>query len=78
MVLTQGQRAVKVTSLFLCAGAFIFTVLFADFGDREGKEHCYTPIRKWYQAKKLEFFTLSEDERKEVEYKIAAKARRDA
>eukprot|EP00842_Homolaphlyctis_polyrhiza_P004891 jgi/Hompol1/5402/HPOL_004388-RA len=43
------------------AGFFIYSALFTDFGDRE---HCLSPLRRYYEAKRQEYLQLSEQDLK--------------
>ncbi|KAJ3213205.1 hypothetical protein HK099_007521 [Clydaea vesicula] len=57
---TPTYRKVKVGGYFLMAFSVVYTVLFADWGDRE---HCYSGVRRYYYKKRREFFSLSENDK---------------
>ncbi|CAG8583521.1 13192_t:CDS:2 [Ambispora leptoticha] len=48
---------------FMALTGSLYTVLFADFGERE---HCYTPLRNWVAQKTNKFWTLSDKEKQEL------------
>ncbi|KAI8893859.1 hypothetical protein BC833DRAFT_606994, partial [Globomyces pollinis-pini] len=45
--------------LFYCLAVTAYMILFADFGT---ENHMYAPIRRFYQSKKDQYFTLSAEE----------------
>ena len=60
LVLTSGQRKIKLGSHFLVAGVVVYSVLFANWGE---KEHCFSGIRRHYHKQLDSFFTITaEDE----------------
>ncbi|ORX59015.1 hypothetical protein DM01DRAFT_1333605 [Hesseltinella vesiculosa] len=56
-------RQIQVASWILSAGLSGYVVLFADFGPRE---HCFSPIRRWFQEKRRTFWTLSSEEQQDL------------
>ncbi|KAG9301878.1 hypothetical protein G9A89_004557 [Geosiphon pyriformis] len=41
----------------------VYSILYIDFGP---EEHCFSGIRRWVDQKKREFWTLSDEEKKEL------------
>ncbi|GAA5795619.1 hypothetical protein EDC94DRAFT_257481 [Helicostylum pulchrum] len=56
-------RKIQVLSWAISLSLSAYVVLFADFGT---EDNCYTPIRQWFQKKKQGFWTLSEQEKKDL------------
>ncbi|KAI9275584.1 hypothetical protein BDA99DRAFT_495893 [Phascolomyces articulosus] len=40
-----------------------YVVLFADFGP---EEHCFSPLRRWFNARKSKFWTLTPQEQQDL------------
>ncbi|KAL1935701.1 hypothetical protein VTP01DRAFT_4841 [Rhizomucor pusillus] len=40
-----------------------YVVFFADFGPQE---HCFSPLRRWFEAKRQQFWTLSPQEQQDL------------
>ncbi|ORY96735.1 hypothetical protein BCR43DRAFT_563974 [Syncephalastrum racemosum] len=40
-----------------------YVVLFADFGQ---EEHCFSPLRRWFESKRQQFWTLTPQEQAEL------------
>ncbi|KAI9499518.1 hypothetical protein BDB00DRAFT_866391 [Zychaea mexicana] len=40
-----------------------YVVLFADFGP---EDHCFSPLRRWFNAKRSQFWTLSDKEKEDL------------
>ncbi|KAG0750621.1 hypothetical protein G6F57_000103 [Rhizopus arrhizus] len=56
-------RQIQVLTWVLSVSLTSYVVLFADFGQ---EKHCFTPIRNWFQEKKNKFWTLSEEEKRDL------------
>ncbi|KND02668.1 uncharacterized protein SPPG_01753 [Spizellomyces punctatus DAOM BR117] len=63
---TQGVRTIKVAGKLGMVGAVFYMVLMADWGEGE---HCFSGVRRFYDEKKREFFTLSEEDERELRSK---------
>ncbi|OBZ83808.1 hypothetical protein A0J61_08145 [Choanephora cucurbitarum] len=60
---TPRARKIQILSWALSIGLSGYIVLFADFGS---ERNCYTPIREWFKQKKNSFWSLSEQEKKDL------------
>ncbi|CAO3695865.1 unnamed protein product [Rhizopus stolonifer] len=56
-------RQIQVFSWALSLSLTGYIVLFADFGK---EKHCFSPIRNWFQEKKSHFWSLSEQEKRDL------------
>ncbi|CEG71450.1 hypothetical protein RMATCC62417_07180 [Rhizopus microsporus] len=63
MAPTPRARQIQVLSWVLSVSLTGYIVLFADFGP---EKHCFTPVRNWFKEKKRNFWSLSEEEKREL------------
>ncbi|SCV74625.1 BQ2448_7654 [Microbotryum intermedium] len=57
---TPLSRGLQLGAFALATGITFYAVLIYDFGQ---KEHCFMPIRRWFDAQTSGLFTLSDRER---------------
>ncbi|KAK4054064.1 hypothetical protein OIO90_003709 [Microbotryomycetes sp. JL221] len=57
---TKMSRGLQIGSFALATALTGYAVLFYDFGQRE---HCFMPVRRWFDKHTQGFFTLSERDR---------------
>ncbi|KAM0789876.1 hypothetical protein ACM66B_006722 [Microbotryomycetes sp. NB124-2] len=57
---TRLSRGLQVGSFALATALTGYAVLFYDFGQRE---HCFMPVRRWFDEHTRGFFTLTERDR---------------
>ncbi|TBU28615.1 hypothetical protein BD311DRAFT_722161 [Dichomitus squalens] len=53
----------RIANFLIVPTAILYAVFFADFGDHE---HVFSPPRRWLEAQKAAFFSLSPEEQKLV------------
>ncbi|KAI5476963.1 pyridoxamine-phosphate oxidase [Pseudohyphozyma bogoriensis] len=58
---SRASKALQIGAFSLCTGIAFYSVLIYDFGPQE---HCFMPIRRWFDSHTAGFFTLSEQDRK--------------
>ncbi|KAF9193835.1 hypothetical protein BGZ51_002158 [Haplosporangium sp. Z 767] len=63
LIIRPGLRKLHIATIILAAGIGGYFALYADFGD---KENCFTPLRKYYHRKVDNFWSLSEEEKKQL------------
>ncbi|OBZ71451.1 hypothetical protein A0H81_08384 [Grifola frondosa] len=54
-------RAIRIANFVAIPSAILYSVFFADFGDHE---HVFSPARRWMDAQRAAFFSLSPAERR--------------
>ncbi|KAI9596850.1 hypothetical protein BDF19DRAFT_421354 [Syncephalis fuscata] len=57
------SRAVHMASLAMCAGYGVYALFYQDFGT---EEHCFSALRRWADEKRIAFWSLSEEEEKQL------------
>ncbi|KAF9107983.1 hypothetical protein BGX29_003836 [Mortierella sp. GBA35] len=63
LIIRPGLRKLHLATIVLAIGTAGYFTLFADFGD---KETCFSPFRRYYRRKVDEFWSLSEEEKKQL------------
>ncbi|KAG0266872.1 hypothetical protein BG011_000487 [Mortierella polycephala] len=63
LIIRPGLRKLHIATVVLVLGIGGYFTLFADFGE---KETCFTPLRKYYRRKVDNFWSLSEEEKKQL------------
>ncbi|KAM0754095.1 hypothetical protein T439DRAFT_378183 [Meredithblackwellia eburnea MCA 4105] len=58
---SRASRALQLASFTLATGVAFYSVLLYDFGPQE---HCFMPIRRWFDSNTAGLFTLSENDRR--------------
>ncbi|KAI0632135.1 hypothetical protein C8Q77DRAFT_1210456 [Trametes polyzona] len=60
-VRTWVGKASRISNFLIIPTVLLYAVFFADFGDHE---HVFQPPRRWLEAQKASFFSLSPEEQK--------------
>ncbi|KAF9128063.1 hypothetical protein BGW39_005372 [Mortierella sp. 14UC] len=63
LIIRPGLRKLHLATVVLAIGTAGYFTLFADFGD---KETCFSPLRRLYRRKVDDFWSLSEEEKKQL------------
>ncbi|GJJ70921.1 hypothetical protein EMPS_03271 [Entomortierella parvispora] len=63
LVIKPRFRQLHVATIVLAVGLGGYFALYADFGE---KETCFSPFRRFYKRKVDEFWSLSEEEKKQL------------
>ncbi|KAG0348458.1 hypothetical protein BG004_005187 [Podila humilis] len=63
LIIRPGLRTLHLATIVLAVGLGGYFALYADFGQ---KENCFTPIRKYYHRKLDDFWSLSDEEKKQM------------
>ncbi|KAG0235286.1 hypothetical protein BGW42_005453 [Actinomortierella wolfii] len=64
LLIRPGLRKLHIASLVAAVGMAGYFALYADFGD---KETCFSPLRRYYRRKVDEFWSLSEEEKRQLQ-----------
>jgi len=57
------SRYFQLGTLLVTAATAGYVVLYVDFGP---DDHCFVPVRNWFERKKAEFWRLSNKEKQEL------------
>ncbi|KAI8148943.1 hypothetical protein BJV82DRAFT_663291 [Fennellomyces sp. T-0311] len=57
------QRQIHLLTWAISIPLCGYVVLFADFGP---EEHCFSPLRRWFNAKRSQFWTLTPQEEQDL------------
>ncbi|KAF9141916.1 hypothetical protein BGZ88_009725 [Linnemannia elongata] len=63
LIIRPGLRKLHLATVVLAIGTAGYFTLYADFGD---KETCFSPLRRFYRRKVNDFWSLSEEEKKQL------------
>ncbi|KAG0036075.1 hypothetical protein BGZ82_004737 [Podila clonocystis] len=63
LIIRPGFRKLHLATIVIAVGMGGYFTLFADFGE---KETCFTPLRKFYRRKVNDFWSLSDEEKKQM------------
>ncbi|KAI9202180.1 uncharacterized protein BJ171DRAFT_515131 [Polychytrium aggregatum] len=66
---TPGVQLFMRGSYAVMAVLGVYSVLWMDWGDGD---HCFRPIRRYFEQKKQEFFSLSPDDQEELRQQATA------
>ncbi|KAG0169938.1 hypothetical protein DFQ28_002773 [Apophysomyces sp. BC1034] len=56
-------RQIQVFSWAISLSVTGYVIFLADFGTQE---HCFSPVRRWFETKRQSFWTLSPQERQDL------------
>ncbi|KAF9929357.1 hypothetical protein FBU30_001623 [Linnemannia zychae] len=63
LIIRPGLRRLHVATILLTIGTAGYFALYGDFGD---KETCFSPLRRLYHRKISDFWSLSDEEKKQL------------